>query len=74
MIVQDFHKDEYMEYQEERALHCLHARADIPSGVQKYPKTLNRVNYDLGRVGKLWGEGLLFLGYWHGEGLLFLGY
>ncbi len=43
MIVQDFHMDEYMEYQKERAFHCLHARADIPSGVQKYPKTPNRV-------------------------------
>ncbi len=32
-----------MEYQEKRAFHCLHARADIPSGVQKYPKT-TRVN------------------------------
>ncbi len=30
-------------HQEEQAYHCLHARADIPSGVQKYPKTLNRV-------------------------------
>ncbi len=33
------------------------------------------INYDLGRVGKLEGEGLLFFsGYWHGEGLDFLGY
>ncbi len=29
----------YMEYQEKRAFHCLHARPNIPSGVQKYPKT-----------------------------------
>ena len=35
--------DEYMEYQEEQASRCLHARAYIPPGVQKYPKTLNRV-------------------------------
>ncbi len=27
---------EYVEYKEERAFHCLNARADIPSGVQKY--------------------------------------
>ncbi len=37
-IVHDFHMEEYVEYQEKRAFHCLHARADIPSGVQKYPK------------------------------------
>ncbi len=29
----------YVEYQEKRAFRCLRARADIPSGVQKYPKT-----------------------------------
>ncbi len=28
----------YVEYQEERAFHCLNARAHMPSGVQKYPK------------------------------------
>ncbi len=38
-IVHDFHMEEYVEYQEKQAFHCLHARADIPSGVQKYPKT-----------------------------------
>ncbi len=38
-IVHDFHMEEYVEYQEKRAFHCLHARVDIPSGVQKYPKT-----------------------------------
>ena len=37
MIVQEFPMDEYMEYQEEQAYHCLHARADTASGVQKYP-------------------------------------
>ncbi len=38
-IVHDFHIEEYVEYQEKRAFHCLHARADIPFEVQKYPKT-----------------------------------
>ncbi len=31
-------------YQEERVFHCLHAGAYVPSGVQKYPKPLNRIN------------------------------
>ncbi len=39
LIVHDFHMEEYVEYQEEQAFHCLNTTADIPSGVQKYPKT-----------------------------------
>ena len=31
-------------------LNCLHTRADIPSGVQKYPELLNRVNYYVCRL------------------------